>query len=373
MKRIRIAFVASTFTVGGAERVTMSLVRCLPRERFDVGWFFLREAGILGQELLESHHYGVERLQRHRYDPLVLPRLWRHLRRWRADIVVCMDHHNAMLWGRLAAIGAGVPAQVAVSHSTGLYGKRGSLRCADRWLMEFTDRMVALSATHAAYLRDVEGIAPGKIRVIENGIDAERFAPAPEGDDLRGSLGIGPGERVVMMVAALRPEKAHEALIDAATRLMASGRSLKFLLVGDGEQRAFLERRVTENGLDGCVRFLGVRHDVARLLHLADVLVLPSHPVVETLPLAVLEAMAAGVPVVASRVGSLPELIDDGVTGRLIAPADGVELADAIEGILNDPDSAASMADAARLRVRERYSLERMALEYQELFETLVA
>jgi glycosyltransferase involved in cell wall biosynthesis len=372
VKRIRIAFVASTFGVGGAERVTCALASRLPRERFDLGWFFLREAGELGRELLEAGGYGVERVERHRFDPTTAVRLHRHLRRFRPDIVFCMDHHNAMLWGRLTALTAGIPARVAASHSTGLFGRRGSLRPSDRWLMEFTDRVVALSRTHAAYLRDWEGIDPGRIRVIENGIDVASFAAGGVGGDaLRVELNIGAGERVVTMVAALRPEKAHDALLEAASRLVAEGRSLKFLVVGDGERRQELERRVRRDGLDSAVRFLGIRRDVARLLHVSDVLVLPSHDVVETLPLAVLEAMAAGVPVVASRVGSLGEVIEDGRSGRLIRPADSMELAEAIAYILDNPPVAEEWVRTARQRVEDGYSLERMTREYQQMFEEL--
>lgn len=352
--------------------MTAALASRLPRERYEVAWFFLREAGVVGRELLESGYPGVERLERHRLDPLTPLRLHRRLRAWRPDVVVCMDHHNAMLWGRVASLCARVPSRVAVSHSTGLFGGRRSFTTGDRWLMEFTDRVVALSGPHARYLRDVEGISPGRIRVINNGIDVDAYASAPAGGEgLRAELGIEDGDRVAIMVAALRPEKAHEALIDAAGRLVAAGRSLKFLVVGDGARRTALEAEVAARGLADAVIFLGTRSDVARLLHVSDVLVLPSHDVVETLPLAVLEAMAAGVPVVASRVGSVHELVEDGVTGRLIAPADSLELAAAIAYILDNPARAGAMAEAARTRVASRYSLERMARGYQEMFEEL--
>jgi glycosyltransferase involved in cell wall biosynthesis len=283
-----------------------------------------------------------------------------------------MDHHNAMLWGRVASMAAGVPARVAASHSTGLYGRARSYTPIDRWLMEFTDRVVALSATHAAYLRDVEGIPAGKIRVIENGIDVDAFAPrGGEGEDVRRELGIGPEEAVVIMVAALRPEKAHEALLDAAAALRAQGRRVRVLVVGDGERRGVLEQRVRGERLTHSVHFLGTRHDVARLLHASDVLVLPSHDVVETMPLAVMEAMAAGVPVVASRVGSVPELVEDGRCGRLIAPADGVELGEAVAYILDNPERAREWAGEGQRRVRGRFSLDRMAGRYREMFEEL--
>jgi len=377
VKQIVVSFVASTFTVGGSERVLSHLITRLPADRFRVNLYFLREAGRAGRALFDSGVAGAECLQRHRYDPAAAVRLWRHLRHDPPDVLFVLDHHNAMLWGRIAGLAARVPGVVVASHATGLFGGKRNFRLADRWLMEFTDRVVALSGAHAEYLTETEGVRPGAIAVIENGIPVEEYTAVGahtgdlDPDGLRREVGLRPGERAVVMVAALRPEKAHEVFLEAAKLLVVSHSGLKFLVVGDGPRRAELESMSAQLGLDDRVRFLGVRRDVARLLHIADVLALPSHPAVETLPLAVLEAMAAGVPVVATRVGSVPELIDDGRTGLLIEPGDPVGLADAIRAIVDDTARARGMAAAARKRVEERYSVGPMVDKYAEMFESL--
>jgi glycosyltransferase involved in cell wall biosynthesis len=239
--------------------------------------------------------------------------------------------------------------------------------------MEFADRVVALSRAHASYLVSTEGVSPGRIAVIENGIPVDEYRRGDREAEsvLRRELGLGQEDRVVVMVAALRPEKAHEVFLQAARLLVDSRRGPKFLIVGDGPRRAELEALCGRLGLEGHVRFLGVRRDVARLLHLADVLALPSHPAVETLPLAVLEAMAAGVPVVASRVGSVPELIDHGRTGFLIDPGDSPALAREIGYILDHPDRAREIAGAASAAVDGRYTVETMVDKYAALFESL--
>jgi glycosyltransferase involved in cell wall biosynthesis len=373
VKKTVVSFVASTFTVGGSERVLTHVITRLPRDRFRVNVYFLREPGRLGRPLFEAGIGGAERLQRNRYDPGAALRLALYLRRDPPDVLFVLDHHNAMLWGRIAALFSGMPRVVLASHATGLYGGRRNFRLADRWLLEFTDRVVALGRAHARYLTEVEGVAPGAVTVIENGIPVDDFShiDAATRAALGRELGLGSSDRVVIMVAALRPEKAHEVLLEAARLLAASRGDLKFLVVGDGPRRSELERLRTRLDLDACVRFLGSRGDVARLLHLADVLVLPSHPVVETLPLAVLEAMAAGVPVVATRVGSLPEVIESGRTGVLIEPGNPQGLASALISVLDDPERSRAMAAAAREVVGSRYSVQPMVDKYAALFQSL--
>jgi glycosyltransferase involved in cell wall biosynthesis len=361
--------------VGGSERVLSHVITRLPRDRYRVNLYFLKEAGRVGRELFDAGVGGAERLQRHRFDPVAALRLSRHLRRDPPDLLFVLDHHNAMLWGRVAALLAPVPRVVLASHATGLFGKRRNFRVTDRWLMEFTDRVVALSRAHARYLVETEGVAPGCVTIIENGIPLDEYAGDGGLGETRAALerelALVPQDRVVIMVAALRPEKAHEVFLEAARLLVVSHRDLKFLIVGDGPRRAELESLCTRLDLDPYVRFLGVRSDVARLLHVARVLALPSHPAVETLPLSVLEAMAAGVPVVATRVGSLPEVIESGRTGLLIDPGDPRALASAIESLVDDPVRSREMAAAAREVVVSRFSVDRMVDGYAALFQSL--
>ncbi len=371
----RIAVVASTFGVGGAERVTADVLRRLDRNRFEARVFFLHDAGTVGRELFRDGFTGCERIMKGRGDRLALLRLIAQLRSFRPDIVFCLDHHDAMTMGRVAGLAAGARALVVASHATGLVGKKRAFGAVDKLLMEFTRRVVAVSATHARYLSESEGIERDRIAVIENGVDLSLWplASPEEKRAARAELGLESGRPVVLMVAAMRPEKAHEALLHAVARLKEEGRRPRVLLAGDGERRAALETLAESLGVRDDVEFLGVRRDVARLLHAADAVVLPSRGVVETLPLAVLEAMAAGTPVIASAVGSVPDLVRDGVTGFLIPPADAVSLANRIGYILDDGERADVMRTRAREWVAGRYSIESTASRYQTLFEEVMA
>ncbi len=375
VNNIRIAFVASSFVVGGAERVMFDLITRLPQERYESRLYFIKGAGTLGTELFQRGIEGAERLLYSRFDIFAFRRLARHLKDFRPHILFCLDHRNTIILGGLAASTLGIPRRIVASHSTGRFGKKRNFTFVERIFIRGMDRFVAISEAHAAYTREVEGIDAEKIVVIENGIETRRFSKTEpvEIERVRTELGLSSGDRVVIMVAVLRPEKAHEALLDAAKRLVVSYSGLKFLIVGDGPRRAYLEEQKREKQLGENVYFLGQRRDVETLLHLSDILVLPSHPVVETMPLAVLEAMAAGVPVVASAVGSIPELVEDGVSGRLIPPADPVALAAAIAGLLDDEASAGRIAENARRIVEERYSVDRMVSKYEALFESVLS
>jgi len=371
----RIAVVASTFGVGGAEIVTANVLRRLPRDRFETRLYFLHQAGQIGRELAASGFSGTQNLCKVRRDPLAIARLTTHLRRFRPDVVFCLDHADAMWFGWLAALLATARAVVIASHSTGLVGRNGRVRPSfgtrDRVLMEFTSRVVAVSASHARYLSAVAGLSLERIAVIENGIELGEWPEVtPERRrDARAALAIAPGDEVVAMVAAMRPEKAHEDLLRAVALLKDAGRRVRVLLAGDGERRAALEHHAEALGVSDQVVFLGIRRDVARLLHASDVVVLPSRAVVETLPLSILEAMASGVPVVATRVGSVPDVIQDGMTGLLIQPESPVELAGAIAYTLEEPDRARDRSRRARAAVVERHDIRRTAAGYEALFE----
>jgi glycosyltransferase involved in cell wall biosynthesis len=224
-----------------------------------------------------------------------------------------------------------------------------------RQAYRFAHAVVANSHAASAMLQR-EGLPASRVEVIPNGIDAHRFAP-------RASYGP---INTVLTVANLRTEKAHEVLLQAAAALLRAHPHLQFQIAGDGPRLAELRQLASTLGITGRVVFLGHREDVPALLAHADAFVLPSRS--EAFPNGVIEAMAAGLPVVASAVGGLLDLVEPGRTGLLVPPDDAQSLAEAIDGLVRAPARAAALGSAARDEVVRRYSFDRMVRSFEDLY-----
>jgi glycosyltransferase involved in cell wall biosynthesis len=226
-----------------------------------------------------------------------------------------------------------------------------------RHAYRFAHAIVANSRAAAARLHD-EGIAAERVKVIANGVDLDRFRPVLRERPVT----------TVISVANLRREKAHECLLDAAARLAPRHPALRYTIVGDGPRADELQALAWTLGIADRVRFLGHREDVTELLADADVFVLPSRS--EAFPNGALEAMAAGLPVVACRVGGLTDLVEHGRTGLLVPPDDPAALADALDALVRSPGTARTFGGAARAEVAARYSYDRMVAGFEELYVT---
>jgi len=225
------------------------------------------------------------------------------------------------------------------------------------------DAFVAVSREDERRMAEIEGVHPEVIRFIPNGIPEQRR----RGTDVRTELGIAPDAPVIGAVGQLREEKALDVLIDAAARLAPRMEGLTVLLPGVGPEEAAL--REAASALDGTVRFLGQRDDIPDVLAAMDVAVCCSHR--EGSPLSVMEYMAAGLPVVATRVGGVPDIIGDGEHGLLVAPGDAGALAAALEQLLGDPARREAMGARAAERQREEFDLDVMVGRVQALYEEL--
>ncbi len=370
--RIRVVqFLCSTVR-SGAEEVALELARGLDPKKFKS--FVVCPPSLLNSIESECRAAGAETL------PLTLASLWHvgaarkfvsFLRSQRIDVV-----HAHMIRAALVAVPlsrlAGVPVVVQTCHGreawrTGWLGRRYEF---DRIIAVLADATVAVSESTRDYLLKEKNLNPRKVVVIRNGRTLTGFSPsAGRLETLRAELGIAPDEAVLGVFGRLEEQKGHCYLIEALPAVAARTR-LKVLFVGDGSLRAGLEASARARGLEGRIVFTGYRQDWMDLMALSDLVVLPS--LYEGLPLVPIEAGALGKAVLATSVDGTREVVADGLTGRLVPPAQPEPLARAILELLQDPSERRRMGENARARAEELFSLERQIRETADLYGRLL-
>ena len=281
---------------------------------------------------------------------------------------------NASLLGGLAAVLARVPKRFATFHSIlFLPRKEGGLDRRNRLMLFTLKRMATVFTRYIAVSEAVRaalvkrGIPSHSVVTVPNGVAVADFDGVPDEERraLLAALGVGE-RRIVVCVGTLRDAKGHRYLIEAAVQLASEFPDLVYLLVGEGEKRAELEALTAEHGLERTIRFLGARRDVAALLSLGELFVLPS--LWEGLPIALLEAMSMGLPCVATRVAGTVEVLRDGESGILVDPKDAALLAQGMRRMLLDRELAAGLGRGAREAAREHYGIDAMADRLLALF-----
>lgn len=278
--------------------------------------------------------------------------------------------------GRLAACRAGVPIIVNTAHNFVYetrvpFWKKILLLAANRWLAHYTSHHIAISQAMSRQVRRLEGVPPHKISTIYNGIDLSRFQVVLDCAKAKKALGIREKGPVVAVIARLIPAKGVAVFMQAAVKIKEVCPDAQFLIIGDGPQRRELEAKAERLGIAPETFFLGFRQDVPAILPLVNVVAVPS--LSEGLSIGVLEAMAARRPVVASRVGGLPELVQPGVNGILVPPGEWDPLAKAIISILENPVRAEKMGRNGRLLVEEKFQLATMVRETEKIYDRLIA
>ena len=363
---LRVMFVITSMPVGGAETLLVNLIRNLDRSRFSPELCCLKQRGPLGERLSDEVPTFAE-LITNKYDLRVIPRLHRLLKRRRTDAVVTVGAGDKMFWGRLAAKSAGVSVVLSALHSTGWPDGIGRL---NRLLTPLTDAFIGVADEHGRFLVQHEGLPQTKVRVIPNGIDTHRFRPDPNGrQQIRRELGISQEAPVFGIVAALRPEKNHRLFVSAAQRAHNQLPNARFLVVGEGSERPDVERQIQQGGLESVVTLLGNREDIPQVLKAMDGFVLTSHN--EASPVSILEAMSIELPIVATRVGSISEVVRHNVDGFVVNREDADAVARYIRRLAGDDELRRQMGRNGRQRVLEIGSLDTMVSGYEDLIESI--
>jgi len=367
---VRILYVVGNSDLGGAENHVLALARSLDRKRYAVRVVCPRPGPLV--EGLQGLGVRVHLIDMVRPAPddeyeLHLPALWDFfslVRRWRPDVV--HSHlYPAHLHASLVAELQRVPAILTTAHTL-------IVRPGDVWLAGLTRTRVIAVSQAAKDLLVQGGVPRTRVRVIRNGIEPRYFQDeAAAGREIRRQLGIPDAAPVIGTIARLSPEKGHRQLLHVARDVLKQRPEARFLIVGDGPLKDELRALAASLGLNGSVVFTGPRHDVPAVNRALDIFLLTSRE--EALPLAVVEAMAAGRPVVASAVGGVPEVVLDGATGLLCLPEDHAGFVRAVLTLIDRPDLRLELGSRGRERVRRRFGLARMVQETLRYYRASMA
>ncbi|HUE73638.1 MAG TPA: GT4 family glycosyltransferase PelF [Pirellulaceae bacterium] len=360
-----------TLNVGGAELLARQFAEAA-RDRYRFVFVCLDAPGVMAEELA-AQGYAIEVIGRKAgFDLACAWRLGRVLRRHGVELVHA--HQYAPFFYAMLA------RMMGMRHLPIIFTEHGrdypdyprlKRKVANRLLLRRCDRVVAVGNCVRDALIQNEGLPPDRVEVIYNGVDISRYDPQrPLRDAVRKELGYDQGEILIMQVARLNRLKDHPTALRAMARLAKDCPQARLVLVGDGEERPALEKLTDELGLRGVVRFLGTRSDVARLLQAADIFLLSS--ISEGIPLTIIEAMATGLPCVATDVGGIAEVIIDGETGRLADARDADALADRLRALIGEPERARRMGAAGCIRAEGHFSDAAMHASYGKIYGELL-
>lgn len=364
-----VAELAGSAAYGGGERYLELLFDRLDRTRYrallispEPGPF----VGRMKERGVETHLVHLAPL----FNPLALWRLTRLLVRERVTI---LQTHGARanFYGRIAGRLAGVPVIISTVHNSlkdyevsplkrRLYVSLLGLT------LPLVHQVICVSDATRWDLIEECPAAEAKTKTVYNGVDPSAFLSQPDRQNIRQELGITQGP-VLVTIGRLTEQKGHHYLLQAFPDLLETWPQLSCVFVGDGELYGALQRMAKDLGVERACRFVGVREDIADILAAADLFVLPS--LSEGFPFVLLEALAMGCPVVASRVNGIPELIEDHKTGLLVPARDPQALATAIRELLSDSAAASTMGVAGRTVVGERFTVDRMVANTTAIFD----
>jgi glycosyltransferase involved in cell wall biosynthesis len=367
----RILHIVEDLSVGGLEKVLASIVLSLDKSKYDVQVWCLARGGDIAQELIEKGiSVRILKMESY-YNPLNIVCLGLAMNRERFQLIHTHGYF-AGTFGRLAAILARIPVVIAHVHSTDYgYGKRNLM--IERFLSYFTDRIICISHAVEMFVTVNEGIRSEKTCLIYNGVvPPDHLLNDQLRKNMRVSLGLDVEAIVIAIVASLTANKGHGILLTAFKKAFRSHPLIRLLIVGDGPLRDQLETATRKLMMDQAVVFTGIRQDVFSLLQTSDIFVLPSRDR-EGLGIALIEAMAVGLPVIGTNLGGIPEVIEDGENGFIVSPRSSEQLAEALKKLVNDQALRTNMGRRGRQIYEEKFTMPKMIKQIETLYDQLLA
>ncbi len=374
MKKFRVLHLIRP-AAGGMKNHLLSLLRHCDRELFDP---IVACPGYMARDLTSLAFKTIELPIRGELSPLSDLRIIKQLAGILKDERITILHAHsskAGLVGRVAARLAGTPLVFLTAHNSIFYEawpfwKKSLFAFAERLLNRYTDRLITVSEALRDELIKRENLDQDKVVTIQNGIETELFETQVRRCFTLRNLDLPLSGQAVGMVARLAPQKGVTYFLQAAA-MLAGDYNVNFVVIGDGPLHRQLEEEALSLGIRDKVVFTGERDDVPFLLPALDVFVLSS--LTEGFPLTILEALAAGRPVVATRVGGVPEIIRDNINGLLVEPADPAGLAIAVASLLSDSDKAAAIGQAGKALVKEKFTAAVMVRKVEEEYKNLLS
>ncbi|RJR21267.1 MAG: glycosyltransferase family 1 protein [Nitrospiraceae bacterium] len=382
MKKIKIAQVITRLDWGGSPDIIRLVCKSLDPDRFDITLITgpSKNPSSMTENFLtefKNRVITVPQLQRDVKpldDIIALFRLYRLFRKEKFDIVHTHTAKAGAL-GRIAARLAGRAGVIHTSHGHNFYGYFGPAKSklvimAERFLTHFTDRITALTDLEKKDLSSYNVARPEKVDIINSGLELELYRNVKaDKNGRRDKLGIKSGSVLVGMVGRLEQIKGPGYFIEAAVSVAEKCPQAEFLVVGEGSLRYKLESRCRELKISDRVTFTGWREDIPEILPGLDILVLPS--LNEAVGRTLIEAGACGIPVVATKVGGIPEIVKDMETGILVPPGDADGLARALISLIEDNDKRQRMGEMARFWADDKFSASRMVASFSDLYESV--
>lgn len=373
--RVPVAHLIHTMAYGGVETALINWLTRIPRDGFDAHLICFANPGETEQPFVDAANAAglqVLRIPWHRGKPV-----WQSAKALRAILrehgIRILHCHNT--YANLVGLVAGRMARVMTATTLYVWGdfgwKRGLLQWMDRAMLPFFHRITA-HCEETQRKTVAMGYRPDDVRLLVCGFEA-RPVTTPEDERRAGRAGLGAAEEdtVLINVARFYPEKAHEVLLEGFRQMLEKEPRLQLWLLGVGPEEERIRTLVSGLGLTDRVKFLGFRSDLERVLSLADIMVHPSH--MEGVPLAILSGLAAGMPVVATAVGGLPEVVRNGHSGILLPPGEPDTLAATVLELCRDRERGRKLGAAARRFIEDEYSLDAAARRVTALYQEMLA
>ena len=371
MEKIKILQLITELDIGGAEKVLLSFIRKLDRDKYNVMVAYMKGEGKLVEDFREAGVKVFNLKMRNRADLGAVIRLYRLLKR--ENIQLLHTHLiQADICGFLAGKMAGIPIIISTKHNPDEFRKKFSIPVwLDGIFANHSDRIIAVSYAVKDFLINWEKISKDKFTVIHNGIDLEEFNINIDISKKKRQLGINLSSKVLGSIGRFNEQKGYKFLLKAISEILENVPDVRFIFVGDGPLRRELEKMTRELKVDQNVIFTGIRRDIPEIFSIMDVFIMPS--IFEGLPLILLEAMAMGKPVIASRVGGIPEIVRHEVTGILVEPANPSAIANSIVKLLKDPVGAKRIGDSGREEVKRRFTIDTMTEKIEALYNGILS